>query len=98
MDDYRNVKRIKTEGGKMKRNIIQRGLARAGYKGYMNWIPDSLYLKLMFWARLGLKLNYSNPKTLNEKVQLLKLKDRKKEYLRVLQRQPCSQHPPLKRP
>ena len=71
MDDYRNVKRIKTEGGKMKRNIIQRGLARAGYKGYMNWIPDSLYLKLMFWARLGLKLNYSNPKTLNEKVLLL---------------------------
>lgn len=82
MDDYRNVKRIKTEGGKMKRNIIQRGLARAGYKGYMNWIPDSLYLKLMFWARLGLKLNYSNPKTLNEKVQLLKLKDRKKEYIK----------------
>ena len=56
MDDYRNVKRIKTEGGKMKRNIIQRGLARAGYKGYMNWIPDSLYLKLMFWARLGIKI------------------------------------------
>lgn len=66
----------------MKRNIIQRGLARAGYKGYMNWMPDSLYLKLMFWARLGLNLNYSNPKTLNEKVQLLKLKDRKKEYIK----------------
>ena len=66
----------------MKRSIIQRGLARAGYKGYMNWMPDSLYLKLMYWARLGLNLNYSNPKTLNEKVQLLKLKDRKEMYIK----------------
>ena len=82
MDDYRTIKRLKTKGGKMKRNIIQRGLARAGCKGYMNWIPDGLYLKLMFWARLGLNLNYENPTTLNEKVQLLKLKDRKEEYVR----------------
>lgn len=66
----------------MERNIIQRGLAKAGYKGYLNWIPDSLYLKLMFWARMSQKLDYKNPKTLNEKLQLLKLKDRKDDYIK----------------
>lgn len=66
----------------MKRNIIQRGLAKAGCKGYLNWMPDSSYLKLMFWARMNQKLDYKNPKTLNEKLQLLKLKDRNDDYIK----------------
>ena len=66
----------------MKRSIIQRGLAKAGCKGYLNWVPDSLYLKIMFWARLGQKLDYKNPKTLNEKIQLLKLRDRNEDYIK----------------
>lgn len=66
----------------MKRNIIQRGLAKAGCKGYLNWMPDSSYLKLMFWARMDQKLDYKNPKTLNEKLQLLKLKDRNDDYIK----------------
>lgn len=68
----------------MKRNIIQRGLARAGSRGYLNFIPDNLYLKIIFWARLGKKINYLNPKTLNEKLQILKLRDRKELYTELV--------------
>ncbi len=43
-------------------------------------LPDKLYLKLQFRARMGKKLNLKDPKTFNEKLQWLKLYDRKPEY------------------
>lgn len=64
----------------MKRNIIQRGIAWAGSKKVFNLMPDESYLKLMFWARMGQKLDFKNPKSLNEKVQWLKLNDYKDSY------------------
>lgn len=44
-------------------------------------IPDSIYLKLLFYRRLGKRLNLKNPKTFNEKLQWLKLYDRRPEYI-----------------
>ena len=41
---------------------------------------DKLYLKVLFKINLGYKLNLSNPKTFNEKMQWLKLYDRKDIY------------------
>ncbi len=49
-------------------------------KGKMNWVPDYIYLKLMYRARFGRKLNLNNPITFNEKMQYLKLFDRNKDY------------------
>ena len=46
----------------------------------MRFIPDKLYLRLMYRLRMGKKLNLKNPKTFNEKLQWLKLYDRKPEY------------------
>ena len=43
-------------------------------------LPDEIFLKLMFRARLGEKLDLNNPKTFNEKLQWLKLHDRNPEY------------------
>ena len=43
-------------------------------------IPDRIYLQLMFRLMLGEKLNLKNPKTFNEKLQWLKLYNRKPEY------------------
>lgn len=43
-------------------------------------IPDRLYLKLMFYFKMGRKLDLKNPKTFNEKLQWLKLYDCKPEY------------------
>ena len=43
-------------------------------------LADSLYLKLLYYFQTGKKLNIKHPKTFNEKLQWLKLYDRKPEY------------------
>ena len=43
-------------------------------------IPDKLYLEIKYRLRMGKKLDLENPKTYNEKLQWLKLYDRKPEY------------------
>lgn len=49
-------------------------------KGWLDWVPDSLYLKLLYRVIMGRRLNLRNPKEYNEKLQWLKLNDRKPEY------------------
>lgn len=48
--------------------------------GMYNNMSDEEYLKLIFRAKLGYDLNLGNPKTFNEKIQWLKLYDRRPEY------------------
>ena len=43
-------------------------------------MPDNEYLKRMFHSRMGYELDLDNPKTFSEKLQWLKLYDRKPEY------------------
>lgn len=45
---------------------------------------DRLYLELLYPLYLGKKLNLINPRTYNEKLQWLKLYDRKSEYTRMV--------------
>ena len=47
---------------------------------YGRWIPDKLYLRLQYYFYMGKKLDLRNPKTFTEKIQWLKLYNRKKEY------------------
>ena len=51
-----------------------------GQNGLLNYIPDQLYLKAVFKAETGYKLDLKEPKTYNEKLQWIKLYDRKPEY------------------
>lgn len=48
--------------------------------GYFNTLDDETYLRLKYKACLGKELNLANPRTFNEKLQWLKLYDRKPEY------------------
>ncbi len=43
-------------------------------------LPDKLYLKLLFYKKVGTRLNLTAPKTFNEKVQWLKINDRNPLY------------------
>jgi len=43
-------------------------------------LPDKVYLKICYKLATGKKLDLKNPKTFNEKLQWLKLYDRKPEY------------------
>ena len=48
--------------------------------GFYNNMPDEKYLKRKFKLVMGKELNLENPQTFNEKLQWLKLYDRKPEY------------------
>jgi len=47
-------------------------------------IPDSVYLKYMYRRIMRKKLDLKNPRTFNEKLQWLKLHDRKPEYTKMV--------------
>lgn len=55
--------------------ILLAMLSRVG-----GFIPDAAYLKLRFRLEMGYKINLKSPKTFSEKLQWLKLYNRKPEY------------------
>lgn len=60
---------------------IFRGLA---YRGYLRWMPDKLYLKLLFFSNMNRRLDFKNLNTYNEKLQWLKLNDHQKKYVNMV--------------
>lgn len=49
-------------------------------KGYFDKMDDESFLKMAYKRKLGKELNLDNPETFNEKLQWLKLHDRRPEY------------------
>lgn len=62
----------------------RRIVASLGGRGFLNWMPDALYLKIAFPTFTGYKLDLKNPKTFNEKLQWLKLHDRNPAYTQMV--------------
>ena len=52
----------------------------AGALGLLNWMPDKLYIQILFRLRMGSRLDLKHPRTFNQKLQWLKLYDRKPIY------------------
>lgn len=48
--------------------------------GILNWVPDKVYLQIFFKLKMGLSLKINNAQGFNEKLQWLKLHDRKELY------------------
>lgn len=48
--------------------------------GIFIWLPDKIYLKILYKLIKGCKLDLESPKTFNEKLQWLKLYDRNQKY------------------
>ena len=48
------------------------------------FIPDAIFLKIKYRLIMGKKLDLKNPKTFNEKLQWLKLYDRRPEYTKMV--------------
>ena len=46
----------------------------------LDWMPDELYCRLVFRAKMGEKLDLDDPQTFNEKLQWLKIHDHAPEY------------------
>ncbi len=61
-------------------NLFKRTFMFFARRNFFDWMPDKLYLKLCYKCHTGKKLNLKNPQSFNEKLQWLKLYDRKSEY------------------
>lgn len=62
------------------RSILRKLIVICKFK----WLPDEPYLKLVYYAHLGRKLDLKNPQSYNEKLQWLKIYDRRPEYTRMV--------------
>ena len=63
------------------RIAIMRNVSKSGL---LHFMPDKMYLKLLYRMYLGRKLDLNNPKSFNEKLQWLKLYDKKPEYTKYV--------------
>lgn len=68
----------------MEVNIFQRAFIRIARTGLLSWIPDEAFLRFMYLLMMGKRLHLKNPRTYNEKLQWLKIYDRKNEYTRMV--------------
>lgn len=53
-------------------------------RGWLNFLPDKAYLSVMYRAAFSKKLNWKTPETFSEKLQWLKLNDRKEQYAKMV--------------
>lgn len=73
------ISKIKTAGSLI--HTPKKLVLPAGQNGLLNFVPDKLYLKTVFKIETGYPLNLKRPQTYNEKLQWLKLYDRRPEYI-----------------
>lgn len=74
-----NIKRKLKSACKLIRSPKERFMWLAE-KGFYNRMPDEKYLKRMYRFRMGHELNLENPKAFSEKMEWLKIHDRKPIY------------------
>lgn len=66
------------------------------FRFLLNFIPDKLYLQLIFFKHFHRFINFKNPKTFNEKLQWLKLYNRKPEYTMMVDKYLVKEYVALK--
>lgn len=59
---------------------------------FCKWLPDETYLKLLYRFKMGHRLDLQNPKTFTEKLQWLKLYNRKPEYTKMVDKYAVKQY------
>lgn len=47
---------------------------------YFQWLPDAIYLRILFYLQMGERLHLKKPRTFSDKIQWLKLYNRRAEY------------------
>lgn len=59
---------------------------------FFKWLPDTTYLKLLYRFKMGHRLDLENPKTFTEKIQWLKLYNRRPEYTTMVDKYAVKQY------
>ena len=76
----------------MHRTIVHKAVARLTTTSLLNWLPDRYYLRLYYWSRIARRLDLKNPQTFNEKLQWLKLHNRRPEYTAMVDKYEVKQY------
>lgn len=63
---------------------IRRVMRALGARRFLDWMPDKLYLRWMYYACFGKKLDLKHPVTYNEKLQWIKLYDHNPLYTQLV--------------
>ncbi len=58
----------------------------------LKFLPDKLYLQLFYFATTGKLINFKNPKGFNEKLQWLKVNDKRPEYTKLVDKLAVREH------
>lgn len=61
-------------------------------KNYLSFLPDKLYLSLRYRCLMGHWIDWKNPKTFTEKIQWLKVHNRKPEYTTMVDKYAVKQY------
>ena len=64
----------------MKNNYIYKIIEALNNRNFLKWVPDKIILKCIYREHFNKDLNFKNVNTFNEKLQWLKLNDRKDIY------------------
>ncbi len=65
---------------------------RRNMRYLLSFMPDKLYLKIHYYLTTGKILNFKNPKGFCEKLQWLKVNDRKPEYTKLVDKLAVREH------
>lgn len=66
------------------KKIVKKQSDRFKIISMFRWVPDKIMIKLLYRFKMNKKLDLNNPKTFNEKLQWLKLNDRKDIYTKMV--------------
>ena len=58
----------------------------------LSFLPDKLYLNIFYFSTTGKFINFKNPKGFNEKLQWLKVNDRRPEYTKLVDKLAVREH------
>lgn len=77
------IKQLRTDRGEFMASIVS---------NFLRWLPDAPYLKLLYRFKMGHRLDLKSPKTFTEKIQWLKLYNRKPEYTTMVDKYAVKQY------
>ena len=58
----------------------------------LSFLPDKLYLRIFYFSTTGKLINFKTPKGFNEKLQWLKVNDRRPEYTKLVDKLAVREH------
>lgn len=76
--------------------IDLRKIFSSNFRGKMmyllSFLPDKLYLRIFYFSTTGKSINFKNPKGFNEKLQWLKVNDKRPEYSKLVDKVSVREH------